>query len=143
MRIKNDARFRRKFRQWYQDWQSGKVVIRKEGDHWYGKILLWEEHSYEIWLSACWEVGYEEPWFLISDQRASHQRVREDGKRMLVEATFEDQKSRGGQMECSRFTNRDHLNRWLFAVFVALWWSLHLGASCIHPGHREQVDRAD
>lgn len=143
LRIKNDAHFRRQFRHRYQDWQAGTLFIRKEGDHWYGKILLWEEHSYEIWLSACWEVGYEEAWFLISDLRASHQRVREYAKRMTVEATFQDQKSRGCQIECSRFTNRDHCNRWLFAVFLALWWSIHLGVSCIHHGHRALVDRTD
>ena len=143
LRIKNDERFRRKFRHWYQDWQSGKGLIKKEGDQWYGKILLWEEHGYEIWLSACWEVGYEEPWFLISDRRASHQRVRDYAARMKVEATFQDQKGRGCMIECSRFTNPDHLNRWLFAVYIAIWWSAHLGSSCIHHGHREQVDRKD
>jgi hypothetical protein len=143
LRIKKEARFRRKFRHTYQDWQAGTLFIQKEGDQWYGKILLWEKHCYEIWLSACWDVGYEEAGFLISDQQASHQRVREYAKRMKVEATFQDQKSRGCQIECSRFTHRDHLNRWLFAVFLALWWSLHLGASCIHHGQREQVDRKD
>jgi Transposase DDE domain len=143
LRIKKETHFRRKFRQTYQDWQAGTLFIRKEGDQWYGKILLWEEHSYEVWLSACWEGGYEEAWFLISDQQASHQRVREYAKRMNVETTFQDQKSRGCQIECSRFTHRAHLNRWLFAVFLALWWSMHLGASCIHHGHREQVDRKD
>jgi hypothetical protein len=143
LRIKNEERFRQKFRHYYKDWQSGKGLIQKEGDQWYGKILLWEEHSYEIWLSACWEVGYEKPWFLISDRRASHQRVRDYAERMKVEATFQDQKGRGCMIECSRFTNIDHLNRWLLAVYIAIWWSAHLGSSCIHHGHREQVDRKD
>jgi Transposase DDE domain len=143
LRIKQDEQFRRKFRHWYHDWQSGKEVIRKAGDQWYGKVLLWQEHAYETWLSACWEVGYEEPWLLISDRHASHRRVSEYARRMSVEATFQDQKSRGCLIECSRFSNRDHLHRWLFVVFVALWWSAHLGGSCIHNGYREQVDRKD
>jgi hypothetical protein len=143
LRIKNDEEFRRKFRHWYQDWQRGKILIKKEGDCWYGKVLLWKEHSWETWLSACWEAGYEQAWFLVSDRPASHQRVREYAKRMKVEATFQDQKSRGCMIECSRFTNHDHLNRWLFAVFLAIWWCVHLGSSCIHHGHREQVDRKD
>jgi Transposase DDE domain len=143
LRIKNEERFRQKFRHFYKDWQSGKELIQKEGDQWYGKILLWKEHSYEIWLSACWEVGYEEPWFLISDRRASPQRVRDYAERMKVEATFQDQKGRGCLIECSRFTDRDHLNRWLLAVYIAIWWIAHLGSSCIHHGHREQVDRKD
>ncbi len=62
---------------------------------------------------------------------------------MRVEATFEDQKSRGYLMECSQFKKRDHLDRWLFVVYLATWWIAHLGSSCIHHGHREQVDRKD
>jgi hypothetical protein len=142
-RLKNDEWFRRTFRHFYRNWEQGKYVVKKEGDQWYGKVLLWQEHQFETWLSACWELGYEEAWFLISDQKASHQRVREYALRMRVEATFQDQKSRGCMIECSRFTNRDHLNRWLFAVFLAMWWIAHLGSSCIHHGHREQVDRKD
>jgi hypothetical protein len=143
LRIKNEERFRRKIRHWYHDWEQGKQLIKKEGKSWYGKVLLWQEHQMEIHLSACWEPGYQEAWFLISDRKASHQRVREYALRMRVESTFQDQKSRGCMIECSRFTNRDHLNRWLFAVFLALWWIAHLGSSCIHHGHRERVDRKD
>ena len=62
---------------------------------------------------------------------------------MRVEATFQDTKSRGCLIECSRFLKREHLHRWLFAVFLALWWIAHLGSSCIHHGQREQVDRHD
>jgi hypothetical protein len=142
-RLKNEEWFRRTFRHFYRNWEQGKYVVKEEGDQWYGKVLLWQEHQFETWLSACWELGYEEAWFLISDRKASHQRVREYALRMRVESTFQDQKSRGCMIECSRFTNRDHLNRWLFAVFLAMWWIAHLGSSCIHHGHREQVDRKD
>jgi len=143
LRIKNEQWFRRKGRHRYQDWQQGKSLVKKEGDQWYGRILLWKEHSFETWLSACWEPGYEEAWFLISDQPASHKRVSEYAMRMRVESTFQDQKSRGCMIECSRFTHHDHLNRWLFVVYLAIWWIAHLGSSCIHHGHREQVDRKD
>ncbi len=143
LRIKNEEWVRRTFRHWYQDWQQGKAFVKKEGAQWYGKVLLWKEHAFDVWLSACWEPGYEEAWFLISDRPASHQRVREYARRMRVEATFQDQKSRGCMIECSRFTNLEHLNRWLLVVYLAIWWIAHLGSSCIHHGHRQQVDRKD
>jgi hypothetical protein len=103
-----------------------------------GKSIRWKSGE-----SACWEPGYEEPWFLISDHHASHKRVNEYARRMSIEATFEDQKRRGCMIECSQFKCRDHLNRWLLVVYLALWWIAHLGCSCIHHGHREQVDRKD
>jgi hypothetical protein len=143
LRIKNEERCRRKFRHTHRDWQQGKEFVNKTGDHWYGEVILWKEHKLTIWLSACWEPGYEEAWFLISDRPASLKRVEEYGRRMRVEATFEDQKSRGFLIECSQFNHRDHLNRWLFAVHLATWWIAHLGSSCIHRGHLEQVDRKD
>jgi hypothetical protein len=143
LRIKNEEQFRQKYRHWYQDWQQGKQVIKKEGDQWYGEVLLWQEHQFATFLSICWEPGYDQAWFLISDQRASHKRVSEYAKRMRVEACFQDQKSRGCFIECSRFTNHDHLNRWLLVVYLAMWWATHLGCSCLHHGHREEVDRKD
>lgn len=143
LRIKNEEWFRRKVRRVYREWQQGKELGKKEGDQWYGEIVLWKEHQFPTWLSACWEPGYEEAWLLISDRPASHKRVREYAKRMRVEATFQDQKSRGWMMECSRFTKREHLHRWLFVVYLAIWWTAHLGNSCMHHGQREQVDRTD
>jgi hypothetical protein len=143
LRIKNEEWCRRKFRHTYRDWQQGKAFVKKAGDHWYGEVILWKEHELTIWLSACWELGYEEAWFLISDRPASSKRVTEYGRRMRVESTFQDQKSRGYLIECSQFKNRDHLDRWLFVVYLATWWIAHLGSSCIHHGHREQVDRKD
>jgi hypothetical protein len=143
LRIKNEEWFRRKVRCRYHDWQQGKQVVKKEGEQWYGEVLLWKEHQFAGWLSACWEPGYEEAWLILSDRPASHQRVNEYALRMRVEATFQDQKSRGCFIECSRFTNREHLDRWLFVVYLALWWIAHLGSSCIHHGHRQQVDRKD
>lgn len=77
LRIKNEEQFRQKYRHWYQDWQQGKLTVKKAGDHWYGEVLLWQEHQFATSLSICWEPGYDEAWFLISDQRASQKRGSE------------------------------------------------------------------
>ena len=143
LRIRAEDAFRRKFRHYHRDWEQGQQVVKKEGEQWYGRILLWQEHQFDTWLSASWEAGYEEAWFLISDRRASAGRIGEYGQRMSVEATFQDSKSRGCMIEDSRFRQREHLHRWLFAVFLAMWWMAHLGQSCIHHGHRKHVDRCD
>ena len=105
--------------------------------------MLWKEHAYPCYLSACWEPGSQEAWFLISDEPAGRRQVRRYALRMRVEATFQDTKSRGWQIEASRFRQREHLARWLLVVFVAIWWTAHLGASCVHHGHRRLLDRAD
>lgn len=94
-------------------------------------------------LSAWWEPGSQEAWFLISDESAGKRQVRRYGWRMREEATFQDSKSRGWQIEASCFGYREHLARWLLVVFVAIWWTAHLGSSCVHHGHRRLLDRAD
>jgi len=62
---------------------------------------------------------------------------------MRVEATFQDGKSRGWNIEASWIADRSHLERLLLALFLAIWWTSHLAAACIHPGQRQRFDRVD
>jgi hypothetical protein len=66
---------------------------------------------------------------LISDQPAGRRRVREYALRMRVESTFQDDKSRGWNLEASLIEDRERLNRLLLALFVAMWWVTHEGFS--------------
>jgi len=58
--------------------------------------------------------------------------------RMRVEATFQDSKSRGFNIEASWIVDRTHLDRLLLALFLAMWWVSHLAAACIHRGQRHR-----
>ena len=63
-------------------------IIRNEGQHWFGRILLWQdEQTIETWVSAVWDPGHKQAWILISDQPAGRRRVREYALRMRVEST--------------------------------------------------------
>src|SRR5947209_5555268 len=128
----------------WKPWTPLGHLILKEGQQWFGRILLWQDkHTIETHGSLVWEPGYKEAWFLISDHPAGRGRVREYGWRMRVESTFQDDKSRGWNLEASLIADRQRLNRLLLALFVAMWWVSHLAASCIHHGQREQFDRHD
>jgi hypothetical protein len=124
-------------------WTNGGILIQKVGQRWFGPVQLWQDETLETNLSAVWEPGHKEGWLIISDQKASPQRVNEYALRMRVEATFEDMKSRGWNLEASLITDRTRLNRLLLALFLALWWVSHLAASCIHHGQRDRFDRHD
>jgi uncharacterized protein YchJ len=65
---------------------------------------------------------------VISDRPASHKRVSEYARRRRVEATFQDTKSRGCLIECSRFKNRDHLDRWVFIMGIERMSIARIGA---------------
>ena len=69
--------------------------------------------------------------------------MHEYALRMRVESTFQDTKSRGWDLEASLIADLERLNRLLLALFVAMWWVIHLAASCIHHGQRARFDRHD
>jgi hypothetical protein len=113
------------------------------GYRWYGTARVWQEETLETSVSLVWDPGCEEPWLLISDQGAGRRQVQVYAWRMRVEATFQDGKSRGWNIEASWIVDRTHLDRLLLALFLAMWWVSHLAAACIHHGQRQRFDRVD
>jgi hypothetical protein len=124
-------------------WRPLGQLLTQPGQQWCGRIQLWQEQTLETNLSAVWEPAYQEIWLLISDRPAGRQRIREYAVRMRVEATFQDSKSRGWNLEASRIADRSRLDRLLLALFLALWWVTHLAAACMHHGKRHWFDRHD
>ena len=104
---------------------------------------MWQEHAWETNLTAVWEEGNEEAWFLLSDQKPGKNRIKEYRWRMRVESTFQDMKSRGWLLERTGVRERDRLDRLLMVLFLSFWWLIHLAASCIHNGRRDRYDRHD
>ena len=143
LRIKQDEYAQRKRSGTFQGWQTGSEIVARPGQSWFGTVRLWKEHEYETQLSAVWEEGHEEAWFLISDRPAGRKRIQQYRWRMRVESTFQDMKSRGWQWESSHVRQRDRLERMLLVLFLAFWWLIHLAASCVHHGQRSRYDRHD
>ena len=143
LRICKEHTVRRKLSRGFAAWLPCSSFIHQSGQQWFGRVLCWQEGTIDTYLSAVWDPHYREAWLLISDQPAGRRRVQEYAWRMRVEATFEDTKSRGWNLEASLIADRERLNRLLLAVFVAMWWVIHLAASCLHHGQRARFDRHD
>jgi hypothetical protein len=143
LRVCKEHTCRRQFRRKWQWWTPLSQIILHEGQQWFGRAQMWQEDTIETYVSAGWEPGHKEPWFLISDRRACPRRVQEYAWRMRVESTFEDFKSRGWNLEATKVSDRARLDRLLLVLCVAIWWLTHLAASCIHHGHRHRFDRHD
>lgn len=124
-------------------WGSLARLVAAPGQSWVGRAHVWQRHPCSTWLSAVWEPGTKAPWFLISDQSAGRARVQTYARRMRVEATFLDFKSRGWDIEGTVLTNPARLERLLLVLFLTVWWVSHLAAGCIHRGARERFDRHD
>jgi hypothetical protein len=143
LRVCKEHTCQRKMGQKWSSWCSFASFVHKPGQQWYGRAKVWQDDTIETYVSACWQQNYKEGWILISDQPAGKKRINEYAKRMRVEATFQDSKSRGWNIEASLVKDQARLDRLLMALFLAIWWISHLAASCIHHGYRVQFDRID
>lgn len=140
-RMCQDEWVQRRFHRYYKPWCQFHDLVGNVGQYWSGTLRLWKEYEFETQVTAIWEEGNKEAWFLISDQKAGRKRIREYRWRMRVESTFQDMKSRGWQWERTLVRDRERLDRMLLVLFLCFWWLMHLAASCIHNGRRARYDR--
>ncbi|HLW00244.1 MAG TPA: transposase [Ktedonobacterales bacterium] len=124
-------------------WWAMSDLVTRVGQPWFGPALVWQEHRLDAFLSAVWEPGYHDAWFLLSDQPAGRARLQAYRRRMRVEASFCDFKRRGWDIEGTVVADRARLERLLLVLFLGVWWVSHLAAACMHDGHRERFDRHD
>lgn len=94
-------------------------------------------------LTVCQRPGFTERWVLFSSRPGGAARSREYARRVRVEATFADGKTRGWGLEHSRMTDPVHLDRLLLAWHLALWWLHALRRTVIKAGRRPHFDRTD
>ena len=124
-------------------WVAMRDLVSRMGQSWFGPAIVWQEHHLAAFISAVWEPGYQDAWFLLSDQPAGRPRVRQYARRMRVESSFCDFKRRGWDIEGTVMTDRARLERLLLVLFLGVWWVSHLAAACMHEGQRERFDRHD
>lgn len=61
-------------------------------------------------------------------------------KRFWIEEMFSDHKSRGLNLEKTRLTDPDRLQKLLVAVPLAYLWLMEIGFSVVNAGNQKQVD---
>lgn len=114
------------------------------GTRWCGPVECFKHRGWvRVELTVYWARGYDEPRILVSDEPAGMARVREYARRWKAEATFQDCKRRGWDVERSSVREDNRLNRLLLVLFVALWWAEALGMRVVRRGLRRLFDRAD
>lgn len=114
------------------------------GQHWNGAVTIFKDAGWRRgYLTIHWAKGAEEPWVLFSDRPGGSARVRDYRRRATAEATYEDLKRRGFDLERSKLMALDRIDRLLLVVHLALWWGIGLGLQTIRTGLRPRFDRHD
>jgi hypothetical protein len=119
-------------------------LVTRPGQRWSSAVTLYKAAGWRAgYLTIRWERGYAEPWVLFSTRSGGWPRVREYKRRTRVEATYQDLKSRGLQLEGSRLQTKERLERLFLVVTLAFWWVIGLGDQAIKRGNRRRWERAD
>jgi hypothetical protein len=113
------------------------------GQRWHGPAAIFKDAGWRSgFITIRWDRDATEPLVLFSTRPGGPDRVREYRRRMLAEASFQDAKTRGWQLDRSKLA-ADRLERLLIALALAFWWAHGLGLRAIHAGHRRRFDRPD
>ena len=124
--------------QWYS---AGELANRGRTRLWRAvKVTLERQAAHRVNLVTVWAPEEAEPWLLITDLHNAKQ-VREIyASRFWIEEMFSDHKSRGLNLESTRLTEPDRLERLLVAVTLAYLWIMEVGALVVQRGQWRQVD---
>ncbi len=120
------------------------TLVARVPRRWTGAVAVFKKAGWRTgYLTIYRGAGQSEPWVLFSTQPAGLARVRAYRTRMRIEATFQDLKGRGLQLERSRLNTRERLERLCLIVSLALWWLHGLGDLVVKQGKRADWDRPD
>jgi len=90
-------------------------------------------------LTVHWAAEEEEPWVLATNLELE-KRIEIYAKRFWIEEMFSDHKSRGLNLEKTRLTDADRIQKLLVAVTLAYLWLMEIGFSVVSAGNAKQVD---
>ena len=106
------------------------ALVPRPGCRWQGRGVAFPkkpERRLECTLMACWEEGYEEPWFLVTDLEPAQAEVLWYGMRSWIEGGFKLLKRGGWQWQATRMTEPDRVERLWLVLAVATRYVLAVG----------------
>ena len=103
------------------------------------KITKDVELEYRTNLTLHWAADEAEAWFLATNLE-KEESIAVYAKRFWIEEMFSDHKSRGLNLEKTRLTDADRLQKLLVAVTIAYLWLMEIGFSVVATGNAKHVD---
>ena len=92
---------------------------------------------------AQWEIGYQDPIYLITNMDLAGEACYWYSKRYRIETFFSDQKSRGFNLDKSHISDPVRLARLMIAACLAYIWIVYLGVLAKRDDWVKIIHRAD
>jgi hypothetical protein len=124
-------------------WRRAGSLVSRGQSRFYSSLTVTRDRrvaDFAVNLLALWTATEDEPWLLISDADDPAQIEAIYRQRFWIEEMFSDHKSRGLNLEATRLTDPDRLQRLLVAVTLAYLWIMEVGARVVARGWWRQVD---
>lgn len=92
-----------------------------------GTCFKGDETRLDCTLLACWEEGYKDAWYILTDLPPEASEVCWYGMRTWIEQGYKITKRGGWQWQRTRMTDPDRASRLWLGVAVATLWLLSVG----------------
>lgn len=122
-------------------WQPLSQVVAKVGERFHQQVHCFKENTLACTLLGCWEVGYQDPWLIVTDLAPATANVLWYGLRSWIECSYRDLKSDGWQWQNTRLQDPQRAERLWLAMSVAMLWVVTLGTH--NDGQRSSLASAN
>ncbi len=105
-------------------------LVPRPGCRWQGLGVAFPkktERRLECTLMACWEAGYDEPWFLVTDLAPDQAESLWYGMRSWIEGGYKLLKHGGWEWQATRMTEPERVERLWLVLAVATRYVLAVG----------------
>lgn len=111
--------------------QSLRTFCPQPGTRWQGRGTAFVSRPCRLdcTLLACWEEGYKDAWFILTDLPPEGSEACWYGLRAWIEQGFKITKRGGWQWQRTRMTDPERAARLWLAVAVATLWLLSVGGA--------------
>jgi len=106
------------------------ALARKPGRRWKGRGVAFPKRRrcrLDCTLFACWEAGYKQPWFIVTDLEPDQSEGLWYAMRSWIEHGYKLFKSQGWQWHKSRMTDPERASRLWLVLAVATRYMLGVG----------------
>lgn len=122
-------------------WRPLAEVVNIPGQSWSARVVCFKTNPLECTLLARWDIGYKDPWLVLTDLEPNQADVLWYGLRPSTECFYRDLKSDGWQWQNTRLLSPQRAERLWLAIAVATLWMVMLGGEAEnqspHPNYQQ------
>jgi hypothetical protein len=139
LRVAKDTYIRDEYGEWIQLQDLG--LSKGETIFLQNVLLTKADPTGPVNLAMTWEVGEDEPWYIVTDQPADRRTLTDYKVRMWIEEMHGDFKGQGLHIDQTHLRSTFRISRLFLALSIVYVWLMHTGSWVIKRGWRSWVDR--